>query len=76
MINSEEYCKPYLGFTFLDVLCVSDSVTLLFIDGLVGGLALLLGHHGALVVIDCVVDCLTLNKVDVLKKISSNNLPP
>ena len=65
LIYFEEYCKSYLGFTFLDVLCVLDSVTLLLIDGLVGGLALLLSYHGALVIIDCVVDCLALNKINI-----------
>ena len=37
------------------------SLTLL-IDGLVGGLALLLSYHGALIIVDCVVNCLALNK--------------
>ena len=38
-----------------------ESLTLL-IDGLVGGLALLLSYHGALIIVDCVVNCLALNK--------------
>ena len=50
----------YLGLTVLHVLGVGDGVTFLVVDGLVGSLTLLLVHGVTLVVIDRVVDRLTL----------------